>query len=97
MKIICSKNGWATRKELPQAKDLVGELFKNNFFAKFHESQLGGLKCLLESSISTNRNKYASHGKGIDEIHLTEHLTSYTLYMTGSTVRFLIETQMGRG
>lgn len=97
MKIICSKNGWVTKNEFPQAKELVNVLLINDFLPKYHESQLNSLKNLLEGSIPTIRNKYASHGKGNDDtIKPTEHLTSYTLYMTGATIKFLIEIQMER-
>jgi len=95
MKIICSKNGWVTKSEFPQAKELVNVLLTNDFLPKYHESQLSALKNLLEGSIPTIRNKYASHGKGNDNtIKPTEHLTSYTLYMTGATIKFLIEHQL---
>lgn len=93
LKIICAKNNWSYN-ESDTAKPLINKVLKQNFLPSYHESQLSALRQLFESSIPTLRNKNSGHGKGTQNLVIPEYLASYVLYMTGSTINFLIETQM---
>ncbi len=93
MKIISSKNKFEYEENYT-AKLLINVLLKNNFLPNYHESQLSAIKQLLEGSIPTIRNKNGGHGKGISKISVPDSLANYMLYITGATIRLLVETQI---
>lgn len=92
MKIICTKNGW-TYKNSDTAKPLINILLTKQFMPTYHESYLSSLRQLLESNIPTVRNKNSGHGQGTKKIIVPDHLASYLLNVTGSTIKLIIDTQ----
>jgi len=87
---ICDKRGWAYG-EKDTAKTLIDVCLKNRLIPDFWQSQLGGLRAMLEGSIPTGRNKLAGHGQGADPTEVPMHLVSYMMHMTASTLKFLVE------
>lgn len=94
IKIACHKNNWEY-KETDTAKPLINILISNKFFPIYHENYLSAIRQLLESSIPTIRNKNSGHGQGTRKIIVPDNLASYMLYITGATIRLLVETQLG--
>ncbi|HEY4289453.1 MAG TPA: hypothetical protein VGN00_20265 [Puia sp.] len=92
IKIICKLNRWEFEEKFT-AQKLINLLFTKGFFARTHESALVGIKQFLESSIPTLRNKYGGHGAGEENHLVPTSMAQYMLYITGSTIRLLIDTQ----
>lgn len=92
MKIICAKNKWEY-KDTDTAKPLINLLLTNTFMPTYHESYLSSLRQLLESNIPTIRNKNSGHGAGTKKRVVPDYLASYMLYVTGATIKLLIDTQ----
>lgn len=92
MKIICNKNGWKY-KETDTSKSLINILLSNNFLNNYHESHLSAIRQLLEGNVPMIRNKHSGHGSGIKTINIPDFLATYMLYVSGATIRFLVETQ----
>lgn len=95
IKIVCHKNGWLY-KETDTAKPLINLLLANNFFPNYNESQLSAVRQLLEGSIPTIRNKNSGHGQGTKKIVVADSLASYMLYISGATIRLILETQIDK-
>jgi hypothetical protein len=87
---ICEKRGWAYGKK-DTSKTLIDICLKNGLIPDFWQSQLGGLRSMLEGAIPTGRNRLAGHGQGADPTEVPLHLVSYMLHMTASTLKFLVE------
>lgn len=96
MKIVCAQNAWEYGKT-DQAKSLIAVLLKNDFFPSYQESQLSAIRQLLEGSVPTLRNKNSSHGQGTEKIVVADHLASYVLYITGATIKLIVEIQENTG
>jgi hypothetical protein len=90
MKIICHKKGYIYKQKDTSSK-LIQILFDNNFVPSYMHTQLNSLRSTLESGIPTIRNNTSGHGKGIANIKVDIELASYTLNLTGSTIKFLLE------
>ena len=90
MKIICHKKQF-TYSQNDTSSKLIQILFDNNFVPSYLQTQLKSLRSTLESGIPTIRNKTSGHGKGVSTITVDNELTSYTLNLTGSTIKFLLE------
>ncbi len=87
---ICDKRGWTYGKK-DSSKTLIDICLKNGLIPDFWQSQLGGLRSMLEGAIPTGRNKLAGHGQGADPTEVPMHLVSYMMHMTASTLKFLVE------
>ena len=90
VKIICHKKHYTYNQNDTSSK-LIQILFDNNFVPTYLQTQLKSLRSTLESGIPTIRNKTSGHGKGVATITVDSELTSYTLNLTGSTIKFLLE------
>jgi DNA gyrase/topoisomerase IV subunit B len=88
MKIICDKRGW-TYDPRAAAKELV-----NGLIPPYWQSHFSGLRSVLESAISTPRNKQAGHGAGSNPPpDFPDELVSYVLHMTAATILFLSDSE----
>jgi hypothetical protein len=96
MKVICKKRGWAYADN-DTAKKLVDTCFANNLVPSDLQSELSGLRALLESGIPTIRNRNAGHGQGVTVREVPEHLVRYCLNQTAATLLFLIECDQALG
>jgi hypothetical protein len=93
MKIICAKRGWKIDKNATSAA-LVKACLDNGLIPAFWEGHINGLKNILESSISSPRNKLAGHGSGDSpKPEITSDLVGYVINMTASTILFLTEAE----
>ncbi|SMD45084.1 hypothetical protein SAMN00777080_3726 [Aquiflexum balticum DSM 16537] len=90
MKIICKIKGFSFNDSYT-AKPLINTLLSNKFIPEYQQSQFNAIKQLLESSVPTIRNKNSGHGQGAKKINISEPLVNYMIYLTGSTIRYLIE------
>ncbi|SFP15249.1 STM4504/CBY_0614 family protein [Variovorax sp. 770b2] len=87
---ICKKRGWAYG-EKDTAKTLIDICMANGLIPTFWQSQLNGLRSMLEGAVPTGRNRLAGHGQGADPTEVPTHLVSYMMHMTASTLKFLVE------
>ncbi|MGV3585496.1 MAG: STM4504/CBY_0614 family protein [Adhaeribacter sp.] len=92
LKIICHQNDWIPNKGAT-AKHLLDLCFQNNFIPSYLANHFGGLRSTLESGVPTLRNKLGGHGQGTDKIEVPMHFASYMLYLTGTTINFLVSCQ----
>ena len=49
------------------------------------------LRCLLETSVPSGRNKLGGHGQGAGVREVPDHVTAFILHMTASAIVFLRE------
>ena len=92
IKIIATNNRWIF-KQNDTYSTLTKLLFTNNFFSSLMFQPLDNLRVLLENSINTLRNNRGGHGSGTELNIVPESLAKYMLYLTGSTLLLLLDTQ----
>lgn len=92
MKSICDKRDWEYSGNAT-AKNLIQACLENELIPKFWQENFTSLRCLLESSIPTGRNKLGGHGQGRATISVPDHLVAYMLHMTASALVFLDEAE----
>ncbi len=92
MKIICNENGWNYDKK-DNASKLIERCINNRLVPDFLLSHFTSLRTSLESGVPTIRNKLGGHGQGTNKIIVPDHLASYMLYLTGTTINFLVSCQ----
>jgi hypothetical protein len=93
MKVICTKQKWPFDPKAA-AKDLVNVCLSNGLIPSYWQGHFSGLRSVLESAISTPRNRQAGHGAGVGPApDLPDELVSYVLHMTAATVLFLAEAE----
>lgn len=88
MKSICEKHSWAYNQN-DTAKKLINVCLSNNLIPPYLQTQFASIRSLLESGIPTVRNKEGGHGQGVVVKNVPEHLASYTLHLTATTLLFL--------
>lgn len=89
--MICSYNDWSFNNN-DTAKPLISKVLENGLVPKYNESKLHSLRTLLESSIPTTRNKNSSRGQGTEKRSIDQNLAEYMINMTGTTIKFLIQS-----
>jgi hypothetical protein len=88
MKAIHTKRGWEFNQN-DTSKKLINSCMVNGLIPEYMQSEFSSLRALLESGIPTIRNKEGGHGQGHDVTNVPEHLASYALHLTASTLLFL--------
>nr|WP_154928272.1 hypothetical protein [Pantoea agglomerans] len=88
MKTIHTKRGWAFSQN-DTAKKLINGCLTNGLIPEYMQNEFSSLRSLLESGIPTIRNKEGGHGQGHEVTKVPEHLASYALHLTASTLLFL--------
>jgi hypothetical protein len=96
MMSICKKRGWAYGPK-DNAKTLIGICFTNHLIPSFWESEMTGLRALLEGGVPTGRNKLAGHGQGAEPVSVPPHIVSYIMHMTAANLKFLAEADAALG
>ena len=91
MKSICDEQKWPYNKNA-NAKALIKVCFDNELVPLFWQNQFTQLRLLLESGIPTGRNKLSAHGQGSKTIAIPDHLVSFMLHITASTILMLIKS-----
>lgn len=92
MKIICQENTWQYNKT-DTAKTLIDICIKNKLIPDFLLSHFSSLRTSIESGVPTVRNKLGGHGQGATKIVVPDHYAIYMLYLTGTTINFLVSCQ----
>ena len=89
MKIICAKKGYAFRADKDDSKKLIAILIENEFFPKYLESHMSGVRTTLESGAPTVRNKIGGHGQGASVSNPSEAYVKYVLNLVATNMAFL--------
>lgn len=92
MKVICHKRSWAVQPT-DTARKLIDVCLSNNLIPSYWQSHFSNLRSLLEGSVPTARNKASGHGQGLTIQTVPDHLVSYALHMTASTIVFLVKAE----
>lgn len=90
IKVICDKKSWEYSNKDTSSK-LIQIVFEKKLIPDYLQSEITSLRATIESGIPTIRNKNSGHGQGVDKITVDESLVSYTLNLTGSSIKFLLE------
>lgn len=90
MKIIINDMGW-DYDENDTANKLIQKCLDKELIPKFLQNQFSALRTTLESGVPTIRNKNSGHGQGPKKIVVPDSLASYSIYMTGTCINYLIE------
>ena len=88
LKTICTNRGWAYDPK-DTAKKLISIVLSNGLIPSFMENQLNVMQALLESGVPTVRNKLAGHGQGPTSRTMPDHIASYALHLTATTILLL--------
>lgn len=91
LKIICSKMGW-TYSQNDTSNKLISICFENNLIPDYLQAYFTGIRQVLESGIPTIRNRTSAHGKGTQKVELPPHLAAFMVYLTGTSINYLIES-----
>ena len=91
MKTICKENGYAYDKDKDTAKQLLQHLTDNDFYPKYLESHLTGIRTTLESGAPTLRNKKAGHGQGQDVDVVSDEYAEYALNLVATNIVLLVK------
>ena len=94
MKAICDGRGWQYNKG-DTAKALINVCLSNGLFPSFMQTQLSGVRTILESGVPTVRNKLGGHGQGASVITVPESLASYILHLTAANIVLLANAERG--
>lgn len=96
IKTICTNQGWAyTSKD--NASKLIQIILDNELIPSYLNSQINGMKNLLDSGIPTIRNKIAAHGQGPSSRTVPDYMASYTLHLTATTLLLLANAEKAKG
>lgn len=96
MKSICDRRGWQYG-DGTTARGLIKVCFDNQIVPPFWQSHFSSLRSLLESGISTGRNKLSGHGQGAAPTTVPMHVVGYVLHMTAAAIVFLAEADADMG
>jgi hypothetical protein len=96
MKAICEKRKWKYN-QYDGANRLIEICFQNGLIPDFWQSHFSALRATLESGIPTARNIMGGHGDGVSPAEVPQHLASYCLHITASTLVFLVEAEKSLG
>jgi len=92
LKAICDKNSWSYNQN-DTSKKLIKICFDNNLIPTYLQTQFSSLQQLFESGVPTIRNRNSGHGQGVQQIQVTNEITSYMLHLTASNILFLIQQE----
>jgi hypothetical protein len=90
LKVIGHARKWPI-KDTDTAKALIQAGIKTGFLAPYFEATLTHLRCLIESSTPTLRNREGGHGAGLTPRVVPPHLASFQLHQTAAVILFLAE------
>lgn len=95
MRTICNRREWEVPSNANASK-LIAACFDNGLLLPFFDSQINGVKSLLESGVPTVRNKLSGHGQGEITKEVPEHLARYVLHLTATTILLLAEADANK-
>lgn len=91
LKTICEKMNYPYEKDKDTAKQLLQHLSENNFYPKYLESHLTGIRTTLESGAPTLRNKKAGHGQGSEVVNISDEYVEYALNLVATNIVLLVK------
>lgn len=91
IKTICEKLKYPYNKDNDTAKQLLQHLSDNNFYPKYLENHLTGIRITLESGAPTLRNKKAGHGQGTEVSSVSDEYVEYALNLVATNMVFLVK------
>lgn len=89
-KVIAHERMWHGCKDDSNLAILIAAAVQNGLFPEYMESQITGLRALLQG-IGTIRNKDGAHGKGERQSLDDRHLAAYQLHQTAAAIIFLAQ------
>jgi hypothetical protein len=92
LKCICNKRKWGYDPAKDTAHTLISIVLKENLVPQFWQSQLSGLRSLLEG-VTTAPNKLAVHGQGMFPTEVPMHIAAYVLHATASAIVLLAQAE----
>ena len=92
MKSIHIKNNW-TYNNSDTASKLINSCLNNNLIPSYLQSQFTSLKTMLETGISTIRNRNSGHGQGAESKDVPKEMVSYMLHLTATNLLFLCKCE----
>ena len=92
LKIVCTQNKWTYDEDHATISNLIDICIANNLFQKHLLSEFASLSSLLKNGSATIRNKNSAHGRGPIKKVIPKHLASFMIYLTGSTINFIIDS-----
>lgn len=88
MKCICDARKWKYPRN-PTAATLIDTCLRNNLIPMYWQSHYSALVALLKSGVPTGRNRLSGHGQGREPQRVPDHIVSFMLHSTASTIVFL--------
>ncbi len=92
MKTICEKRCWSY-KHTDTCSKLLTTIFNNKLIPDYMQSQFTSLKALLESGVTTVRNKTSAHGQGPDITDVPDHFVSFALNSAATAITLLASAE----
>lgn len=96
LKIVCDRQGWEHPSNAT-ANKLIEVVLSKGLLPTFTQSQLSAVQQLLASGIPTVRNKLGGHGQGGTVTEVPEHMATYALNLTATTVRMIADAERALG
>jgi AbiJ N-terminal domain 4 len=90
LKVIGGRRNWHIKENDPASK-LIQAAVEAKFLATYSQESLTHLRCLMESSTPTIRNKAGGHGAGQVVRDVPSHLAAFQLHQTAAVILFLVE------
>lgn len=91
LKIICKELNWEYDPKKDTSSKLISICLEQELVPDFLQSHFTGIRTTLESGIPTIRNKRTGHGQGAEEIVIPHSLATYSVFITGACINYLIE------
>jgi len=88
LKAILDRRGWECPANAT-CKNLLDKCFSEELIPAFWQSQMSGIRSLLEGGVPTARNKFGGHGQGGQPQEVPDYIVSYVLHMTAAAIVFL--------
>lgn len=88
MKCICNDRKWKYPPNSTAAA-LIDVCLKNNLIPTYWQCHYSALVSLLKSGVPTGRNRLSGHGQGQKPQQVPDHIVSFMLHLTASTIVFL--------
>jgi len=90
MKAICDAQKWVYSAKAT-ASELITVVLKEGLIPEYLQTEIAGLRNLLEASVPVVRNKGAGHGQGATSKPMPAHLAAYALHSAASNIVLLIQ------
>lgn len=90
MKVICDQRKWSYPPGATALK-LIEAILSNGLIPSHLQSELTGLRTMLESGVPTLRNRSGGHGQGSTRTPVPEYIAAFALNSTAANIVLLVE------